>query len=626
MTGPAGPGNHRWAGASGQWSRRPALKSRGPGGRNAAPTQAFRRNHWCRRASRPHAHRAARSAGPPRRGCPSARSSPSCEPYDAPSSVLHRVNRSCARSETDQAGLGVSAGRPPAARGDADGSQHLSLHLAAQREVATAHPGDDPRLVPVSLRHARAAQAHRQRCPVGAGRAPSVRDAVRPGRLSVPAVRPVPDPRPDQRRLQIRHQRLRGHRRRTHAAPAALRAVLARAALPSAPFPAHLARRDRADDQCRGRAARRLHRRGVRAAGVSGRHAAHRPGVHIRAGPGHGLGRDRALPVPDLRHSQAAAPGEPARQGARAPGAPPRRSHCGNRRRGARHPGQRHHAIRARALHPRARRRLQHPLPDLQKEVLHQVPQQLHGAARPVLFLFDRRLSGDHGRPHAGRPGRGGRRPQGALFAVEGAAQPLPAHLGLADQVRAGGRAVRPRRAARRGAAERGSDRGGAAHGTAARHQSDAHLGGRSAAAGWRQLRGRAARARRHPGPGRQRQGGADAGARQPARPRCGTRADQRSRAAQAARSDHRAAHDPCGLSGADLLRHDRRQSVVRTAASPRPAAAPGGRRGREVQARHAGSGALGQPAVRQRGRLDRLRERRAERARGGGAGGGTGA
>ena len=41
---------------------------------------------------------------------------------------------------------------------------------------------------------------------------------------------------------------------------------------------------------------------------------------------------------------------------------------------------------------------------------------------------------------------------------------------------------------------------------------------------------------------------------------------------------------------------------------------------------RDAGGGALGQPAVRQRGRLDRLRERRPERARGGGAGGGTGA
>ena len=59
----------------------------------------------------------------------------------------------------------------------------------------------------------------------------------------------------------------------------------------------------------------------------------------------------------------------------------------GDRRRGARHPRQRHHAIRARALHPRARRRLQHPLPDLQEEVLHQVPQQFHGAARPVLLL-----------------------------------------------------------------------------------------------------------------------------------------------------------------------------------------------------------------------------------------------
>ena len=47
-------------------------------------------------------------------------------------------------------------------------------------------------------------------------------------------------------------------------------------------------------------------------------------------------------------------------------------------------------------------------------------------------------------------------------------------------------------------------------------------------------------------------------------------------------------------------------------------------RRGRGVQAGHPGGQAFGQPAVRQRGRLDRLRERWAERPRGGGAGGGA--
>ena len=51
------------------------------------------------------------------------------------------------------------------------------------------------------------------------------------------------------------------------------------------------------------------------------------PGLHVHAGPDHGPRCDRALPVPDLRHPQAAAPGEPARQGAGAAGAPPRRSH-----------------------------------------------------------------------------------------------------------------------------------------------------------------------------------------------------------------------------------------------------------------------------------------------------------
>ena len=67
---------------------------------------------------------------------------------------------------------------------------------------------------------------------------------------------------------------------------------------------------------------------------------------------------------------------------------------------------------------------LRHPLQDLQEEVLHQVPQQLPGAARAVLLLLDRRLPRDHGRTHARRAGRGGRRAQGAVLALEGAARP----------------------------------------------------------------------------------------------------------------------------------------------------------------------------------------------------------
>ena len=86
---------------------------------------------------------------------------------------------------------------------------------------------------------------------------------------------------------------------------------------------------------------------------------------------------------------------------------------------------------------------------------------------------------------------------------------------------------------------------------TAPRRQPHARLGRRPAAAGQRQLCARAALAGGHSRPGRQRQGRADAGPRRPARPRCGTRADQRTRAAQAARSDHRAAHHLCRLSGA---------------------------------------------------------------------------
>ena len=68
-----------------------------------------------------------------------------------------------------------------------------------------------------------------------------------------------------------------------------------------------------------------------------------------------GLAAIALYPIPDVRHSQTAAPGEPARQAAGAAGAPPRRSHRGDGRRRTRHPRQRHDPVRACALHPRAR-------------------------------------------------------------------------------------------------------------------------------------------------------------------------------------------------------------------------------------------------------------------------------
>ena len=71
-------------------------------------------------------------------------------------------------------------------------------------------------------------------------------------------------------------------------------------------------------------------------------------------------------------------------------------------------------------------------------------------------------------RSHARRAGRGDRRPREAVLAVEGAADLLPAAVGFADQVRAGGRPVRPARPARRGAAERRSRAAVRAQGRAA--------------------------------------------------------------------------------------------------------------------------------------------------------------
>ena len=92
-------------------------------------------------------------------------------------------------------------------------------------------------------------------------------------------------------------------------------------------------------------------------------------------------------------------------------------------------------------------------------------------------------------------------------------------------------------------------------------------------AAGRRQLCGAAAGAHRGPGARRQRQGRAAADPGQPARSRRRARADQRRRGAQASGGGHRPPDHLRRLPGADLRRHDRRQPVLRAAASPRAAA-----------------------------------------------------
>ena len=67
--------------------------------------------------------------------------------------------------------------------------------------------------------------------------------------------------------------------------------------------------------------------RGLRAAGVPGRHACSPSSFFMFAqDPVLGTCGGGALSAADLDHSQAAAPGEPARQGARAPGAQARRA------------------------------------------------------------------------------------------------------------------------------------------------------------------------------------------------------------------------------------------------------------------------------------------------------------
>ena len=111
---------------------------------------------------------------------------------------------------------------------------------------------------------------------------------------------------------------------------------------------------------------------------------------------------------------------------------------------------------------------LQDPLRHLSEEVLHQVPEQLHRPAHPILLPVDRRLSGAARQPDPRVAGRRSRRVQGPGAALEGAPRLLPDPAGRADQVRSAAHPVRPagpapatrdRAAGRRGRRARGRHR-----------------------------------------------------------------------------------------------------------------------------------------------------------------------
>ena len=116
------------------------------------------------------------------------------------------------------------------------------------------------------------------------------------------AVRPVPAPGPDQRRLQIRDQRLQGRDRRAHAAAAALRAVLRGCCAFRCPTSAgSRPGRDGPDDQ-RARSSRSAASSATPSRCRRSRAAlCSRSWLHVRPGPDHGPGRGRALSHAGLR-------------------------------------------------------------------------------------------------------------------------------------------------------------------------------------------------------------------------------------------------------------------------------------------------------------------------------------
>ena len=154
----------------------------------------------------------------------------------------------------------------------------------------------------------------------------------------------------DQRRPEVLRQRLCRRGRRAHAAAAALPALQPSPALPTAPPAPGEPGRAGADDQRRDRGPGRLRRRGGEHARAAGRHAADQPVLHVHAGLEARAGGGGALSAADLADPQAAAPGQPAGQGAGASGPPQRGEDQRDRGRRARRARQRRQRVRALAL------------------------------------------------------------------------------------------------------------------------------------------------------------------------------------------------------------------------------------------------------------------------------------
>ncbi len=283
------------------------------------------------------------------------------------------------------------------------------------------------------------------------------------------AVGRLPGAGGDQRPLQILHQLLQGPARRAHARAVPLRADGPGAALPHERVPPGEGRRGRHHDPRRGGAARRLHRRRHRAAGVPARADPHRHRLHPGAEP---LSRaDRARAAGRAGRGDPQAPAPPARAGPPAPAGIARAGRRGgrDRRRRRRHPHQRRLRLRPRRPRVPPRQDLRHPLRALPAQVLRQVPEQPAGAGHALPVLHGGRLPRHHGHAEH-RPARGRHLGlQGPALAGEGPDRLGPAAARRRGEIRADHRAVLgrpPRRAAaaarprRAGAPHRG--RGGA--------------------------------------------------------------------------------------------------------------------------------------------------------------------
>ena len=424
--------------------------------------------------------------------------------------------------ESHYSGKNAPPGAVRSDRGTAGGTQPFRLHHplqqarpAADRAAGGRHHGG---LLPV----ARPAEDHHQRGDPGRQvpaarrhrRLPRLR--ARPPRVPARAVAGVPRADRAERLAQVPDQHHEGLDGRAHAAPPALPALRPDPALPDHALPPRQGRRDGDHDQGRGRAARRLHRRGADHAAVPRRPGADRDVLHPL--PALGARPDRARGGGGPGGGDPEAAQAPAGAGTRAPTdrARARRAHRRDRRRRGRDPRQRHLELRARRDLGAPRAHLPHPLRVLPAQVPDQVPQQLPLAGDAVPVLHRGRLPGDHRPPRHRRAGRGDRGLQGPAQPGEGADRLGPAAPRRRDQVPAGGRAVHRRR----GGAGRdaGARRRAAA---AARGQAEGveppagrrigHQAGRG-----RLVRGRARPAHRHRRPARRGRERARADARAP--------------------------------------------------------------------------------------------------------------